>query len=134
VHGLIFFHIQLFIQMTLNIVAKFYLSWYSYYISNMVLCKFSDFLSQQSFFMCKKRKWNDTFDQLSWKKCIITIILHFYFYQELILFFLLHIHVHICRTIGAILVVIVCNQCLSPLALCVISPFMARCTRYNIIW
>ena len=27
-----------------------------------------------------------------------------------------------------------CNQCLSPLKLWVWSPFMARCTRYNIMW
>ena len=27
-----------------------------------------------------------------------------------------------------------CNQCLSPLKLWVRTPFMARCTRYNILW
>ena len=27
-----------------------------------------------------------------------------------------------------------CNQCLSPLKLWVRTPFMARCTRYNIMW
>ena len=27
-----------------------------------------------------------------------------------------------------------CNQCLSPLKLWVRIPFMARCTRYNIMW
>jgi len=27
-----------------------------------------------------------------------------------------------------------CNQCLSPLKLWVRTPFMARCTWYNIIW
>ena len=27
-----------------------------------------------------------------------------------------------------------CNQCLSPLKLCVQIPLMARCTRYNIMW
>ena len=27
-----------------------------------------------------------------------------------------------------------CNQCLSPLTLWVRSPFMAKCTRYNIMW
>jgi len=27
-----------------------------------------------------------------------------------------------------------CNQCLSPLMLWVQTPFMARCTRYNIMW
>jgi len=27
-----------------------------------------------------------------------------------------------------------CNQCLSPLKLWVRTPFIARCTRYNIMW
>jgi len=27
-----------------------------------------------------------------------------------------------------------CNQCLSPLKLWVRSPFMVKCTRYNIMW
>ena len=27
-----------------------------------------------------------------------------------------------------------CNQCLSPLKLWVLTPFMVRCTRYNIMW
>jgi len=27
-----------------------------------------------------------------------------------------------------------CNQCLSPLKLCARIPFMATCTRYNIMW
>jgi len=27
-----------------------------------------------------------------------------------------------------------CNQCLSPLKLWVRTPFMARCTRFNIMW
>jgi len=27
-----------------------------------------------------------------------------------------------------------CNQCLSQLKLSVITPFVARCTRYNIMW
>jgi hypothetical protein len=27
-----------------------------------------------------------------------------------------------------------CNQCLSPLKLWVQTPFMAKCTRYNIMW
>jgi len=27
-----------------------------------------------------------------------------------------------------------CNQCLSPLKLWVRTPFMVRCTRYNIMW
>jgi len=30
--------------------------------------------------------------------------------------------------------VYLCNQCLSPLKLWIISPLMARCTRYNIMW
>jgi len=27
-----------------------------------------------------------------------------------------------------------CNQCLSPLWLWIRTPFMAKCTRYNIMW
>jgi len=30
--------------------------------------------------------------------------------------------------------VVLCNQCLSPLKLWVRTPFMAKCTRYNIMW
>jgi len=28
----------------------------------------------------------------------------------------------------------ICNQCLSPLTFRIRIPFMARCTRYNIMW
>jgi hypothetical protein len=38
---------------------------------------------------------------------------------------------------GVVMVVIVwwlCNQCLSPLTLWVWTLYMARCTRYNIMW
>jgi len=35
---------------------------------------------------------------------------------------------------GAVVVVIVCTQCLSPLTLRVQTPFMGRCTQYNIMW
>jgi hypothetical protein len=35
---------------------------------------------------------------------------------------------------GAVMVVIVCNRCLSPLTLWVRIPLMVRCTWYNIIW
>jgi hypothetical protein len=41
------------------------------------------------------------------------------------------------RTFGTIVVVTVwylCNHCLSPLKLCIRTPFMTRCFRYNIMW
>jgi hypothetical protein len=35
---------------------------------------------------------------------------------------------------GSLIYNFLCNQCLSPLKLWVRSPFMARCTPYNIMW
>jgi len=37
-------------------------------------------------------------------------------------------------TYGSWIYYYLCNQCLSQLKLWVITPFMARCSRYNIMW
>jgi hypothetical protein len=59
-------------------------------------------------------------------------ILQYWFRIDLVIYIILYV----IKTfnLGAVVVVIICNQCLYPLKLWVQIPLMTRCTPYNIMW